>query len=41
MASLLAQVQDQRYVGKVMAVVTTKGTPSFSEWFRQELLKQA
>ncbi len=40
-ASLLAQVQNQRYVGKVMVVITTENTPSFIEWFRGEILKQA
>ncbi len=40
-ASPLGQVQDQRYVGKVMFIVTTQHTPSFLEWFRGEILKQA
>lgn len=40
-ASLLAEVRDQRFVGRVMFVVTTENTPSFSEWFRGEILKQA
>ena len=39
-ASLLGQVQDQRCVGKIMFVVTTQNTPSFTEWFRGEILKQ-
>jgi putative NADH-flavin reductase len=40
-ASLLSQVQDDRCIGKVMFVVTTENTPSFTEWFRGEILKQA
>lgn len=40
-ASLLDQVQDHRFVGKVMVVITTENTPSFIEWFRGEILKQA
>jgi len=38
-ASLLSGVQDNRWVGKVMVVVTTQNTPSFTEWFRGEILK--
>jgi putative NADH-flavin reductase len=39
-ASMLAQLEDRRFVGKVMYVVTTHNTPSFTEWFRGEILKQ-
>ena len=38
-ASLLSQVQDHHFIGKTMFVVTTQDTPSFSEWFRGEILK--
>lgn len=40
-AYLLSQVQDQRNVGKVLVVVTTENTPSFTEWLRKEIFKQA
>lgn len=39
-ACLLDQVQNQRSVGKVMVVMTTENTPSFTAWFRGEILKQ-
>ncbi|THF70220.1 SDR family oxidoreductase [Deinococcus sp. Arct2-2] len=39
-ACLLSEVQDSRWVGKVMVVITTQNTPSFTEWFRGEILKQ-
>jgi putative NADH-flavin reductase len=40
-ASLLSQLEDQRYIGKVLFVVTTENIPTFTEWFRGEILKQA
>lgn len=40
-ASVLSGVENQRWVGKVMVVVTTQNTPSFTQWFRGEILKQA
>lgn len=39
-ASLLSGVQNHHWVGKVMVVVTTQNTPSFTEWFRGEILKR-
>ncbi|WP_420594307.1 NAD(P)-dependent oxidoreductase [Deinococcus sp.] len=39
-ASLLGQAREDRYVGKVMVVMTTQNTPSFITWFRGEILKQ-
>lgn len=39
--TLLTQVQDRRAFGRVMFVVTTQNTPSFTEWLQGEILKQA
>jgi hypothetical protein len=37
---MLAQLANRRFSERVMCVVTTRNTPSFTDWFRGEILKQ-